>query len=174
MKRQDFSGLRVLVVGAKTPTIQLLRSVLGIAGVVNISHVETSRRALELLSIEHFNAVFCDQKLDLPEGEPFVAAARRNKSVLNPMIPIFMMQERARRRDVEAARDIGVTDVVTIPISPKTLVTKLQVATHTPRAFIVAPDFFGPDRRNKARPTYFGADRRKRTAKKTKVDFTNI
>jgi two-component system chemotaxis response regulator CheY len=75
---------------------------------------------------------------------------------------------------VEAARDTGVTDVLTMPISPKTLVTKLQVATHTPRAFIVAPEFFGPDRRAKARPTYFGADRRKRTAKKAKVDFTNI
>jgi two-component system chemotaxis response regulator CheY len=174
MERQDFSGLRVLVVGAKTPSIQLLRSVLGIAGVGKIAHVENSRRALELLSMEHFNAVFCDQKAEPSDDKPFIVAARRDKSMLNPMVPIFMMQERARRRDVEAARDTGVTDVLTMPMSPKTLTTKLRVATHAPRPFIVAADFLGPDRRAKARPTYFGADRRKRAAKKAKVDFTLI
>ena len=94
--------------------------------------------------------------------------------MLNPMIPIFVLQERARRRDVEKARDTGVTDVLTIPISPKTLVTKLQVATQSPRPFIVATEFFGPDRRAKSRPAFHGSERRKRVAKKTKVDFTAI
>ena len=75
---------------------------------------------------------------------------------------------------MEVARDSGVTDVLTIPISPKTLVTKLQVATHSPRPFIVATEFFGPDRRGKARPAYNGSDRRKRIAKKAKMDFTAI
>ena len=52
--------------------------------------------------------------------------------------------------------------------------TKLQAATQSPRPFIVATEFFGPDRRAKARPAYFGTDRRKRVAKKAKVDFTAI
>ena len=133
-----------------------------------------ARRALELLGMEHFHAVFYADNTDAVDEKPFVVSARRDKGMLNPMLPIFEFQERARRRDVEAARDGGVTDVLTIPISPKTLVTKLQVATHSPRPFIVATEFFGPDRRAKARPAYHGSDRRKRVTKKAKVDFTAV
>ena len=59
-------------------------------------------------------------------------------------------QKKCNAALVHMARDLGVTDVVTIPISPKTLVAKLQVATHSPRPFIVATEFFGPDRRAKS------------------------
>jgi two-component system chemotaxis response regulator CheY len=174
MQRTDFSQHRVLLVGAKTHPLRLMRSVMGIAEVGKVIHVEEGRRALELLSMEHFSAVFCDDRLEKVGDKPFVLAARRHDAMLNPMIPIFVFRERARRRDVEAARDYGVTDVLTIPISPKTLVTKLQLATHSPRAFIVATEFFGPDRRTKARPSFFGSDRRKRIAKKAKMDLTHI
>jgi two-component system chemotaxis response regulator CheY len=174
MERVDFSQHRVLLVGPKSHALLLLRSVMTIAGVGKVTHVEEARRALELLSMEHFHAVFYDDKADVAEERPFVVAARRDEAMLTPMLPIFVFQERARRRDVEAARDSGVTDVLTMPISPKTLVTKLQVATHSPRPFIVATEFFGPDRRAKARSAYNGSDRRTRIAKKAKVDFTAI
>jgi two-component system chemotaxis response regulator CheY len=174
MERIDFSAHRVLLVGAKTHAIQLLRSLLTNAGIGKVSHVEEGRRALELLSMEHFSAVFCDYGLDEAAEKPFIVSARRGEGMLNPMIPIFVLQERARRRDVEKARDTGVTDVLTTPISPKTLLSKLQAATQTPRAFIVANEFFGPDRRAKARPSYFGRDRRTRVSKKARIDLTHI
>lgn len=174
MERSDFSSHRVLVLGGKTHTIGLLRSILSIAGVTQIIHVEESRRALELLSMEHFTAVFCDHTAEELDGMSFPVAARRRAGMLNPMIPIFAVQERARRRDVEKARDVGVTDVLTTPISPKTIMTKLQAALTAPRPFIVANEFFGPDRRAKARAPYHGSDRRTRVAKKAKVDFTHI
>jgi two-component system, chemotaxis family, chemotaxis protein CheY len=174
MERTDFSAHRVLVVGKKTHSIQLLRSVLGIAGVGKIIHVEEGRRALDLLEMEAFSAVYCDHKVGPVSGMPFLVAARRKDQLLNPMVPIFVLQDRARRRDVEAARDTGVTDVLTMPISPKTLLTKLYAATQVPRPFIVSPDFFGPDRRSKTRSSYFGVERRKRAPRKAKVDFTHV
>jgi two-component system chemotaxis response regulator CheY len=174
MKRMDFSAHRVLVVGAKTHAVQLLRSVLSIAGVGKITHVEDGRRALELLGMEHFSAVFCDHRLDQAGEKPFIMTARRGDALLNPMIPIFVLQERARRRDVEKARDTGATDVITTPMSPQTLLSKLYAATQEPRPFIVATEFFGPDRRAKARPTYFGRDRRTRVSKKARIDLTHI
>ena len=174
MERSDFSAHRILVLGAKTHSLMLLRSVLGIIGVGRIVHVENARRALELLSVEHFSAVFCDHALEPDGGASFVVQARRGETMLNPMIPLFMFKDNARRRDVEKARDAGVTDVITTPISPKTLTTKLKTATQSPRPFIVGHDFFGPDRRAKARPAYYGSDRRKRAPKKAKIDFTMI
>jgi hypothetical protein len=38
----------------------------------------------------------------------------------------------------------------------------------------VSSQFFGPDRRSRARPPYYGADRRIRVARKAKMDFTHI
>jgi CheY-like chemotaxis protein len=174
MNRTDFSHHRVLLVGPKTHALQLLRSVMNISGVGKIIHVEEARRALELLGMEQFHAVFYDERMNHGRERPFLVAARRDESMLNPMLPIFEFQERARRRNVEIARDLGVTDVLTVPISPKTLVTKLEVASHSPRPFIVSNEFFGPDRRAKGRPAYYGSDRRTRATRKAKMDFTAI
>ena len=77
MERTDFSEHRVLLVGAKTHTLQLLRSLLGTAGVGKVIHVEEARRALELLSMEHFHAVFYDDRADEAEEKPFCGGAAR-------------------------------------------------------------------------------------------------
>jgi two-component system, chemotaxis family, chemotaxis protein CheY len=174
MDRTDFSAHRILIVGAKTPTTGLLRSVLGIVGVTRILQIQDTARALELLAMESFTAVFCSHDVAPFQDMTFPVAARRRHGMLNPTIPIFMLQARARRRDVEMARDTGVTDVMTTPISPRTIMTKLKAAEVSPRPFIVAPEFFGPDRRASNRAPWSGADRRKRLAKKTKVDFHHI
>lgn len=174
MERADFSSHRVLILGKKTAAVALLRSIMNIIGLTKISVVEDSRRALELLAMEHFTSVFFDPQAEDIDGMSFPLAARKKGGMLNPMIPIFALQDRARRRDVENARDVGVTDVITAPISPRTLMTKLQAAVSAPRPFIVSNQFFGPDRRSRARPPYFGSDRRVRAAKKAKIDFTHI
>jgi len=171
MERSEFASYRILLLGGKTHALSLLRSILSNAGVSDILQVEETRRAMELLCMEHFHAVFFDPKSEDFDGMPFALAARRKEAVLNPMMPIYAMQERARRRDVEAARDNGVTDVLTTPVSPRSVLSKLKAA---PRAFIVSRSFLGPDRRARERAPYFGADRRTRRAKKAKVDVTQL
>ena len=131
-------------------------------------------RALELLGTENFTAVFASPDVEEFDGQNFVIAARRRHGMLNPMIPLYLLQDRAHRRDVEAARDYGVTDILTVPLSPKTVMSKLRTAETAPRLFIVSNEFFGPDRRSRSRAAWDGRDRRKRAAKKTKVDFTHI
>jgi two-component system chemotaxis response regulator CheY len=172
MERANLASARVLLVGEKNHTLALLRSVLNIAGVMNITHAEDSERAVYLLRMENFSAVFCDQQAAPIEAMPFPLAARRLTGMHNPMLPIFVLKERAHRQDVEKARDIGATDFVTVPISPKTVINKLQAAITAPRPFIVAPEFFGPDRRAQRVP-FHGTERRKRVAKKTKIDLAN-
>jgi len=99
----------------------------------------------------------------------FPRAVRHKAGILNPMIPIFVFHERARRRAVEAPRDTGATDFLTSPISPKTVMTKLKAALVNPRPFIKAPEYFGPDRRVRQRPLRSGEERRIRVPKKIKV-----
>ena len=100
--------------------------------------------------------------------------ARANAAALNPLIPLFELHERARRGDVERARDQGVTDILICPISPQTIITKLGAALERPRPFIAAPNFFGPDRRAK-RTGFGGTERRVRKPRKVaiRVEFSS-
>lgn len=172
MDQSEFSRHRVLVLGTKTHTIQILRSVLVMVGVGRIVQVEDGATAAHLLSMENFNAVFCE--LDAEAQLAFVRMARRREGVLNPMVPIFLLQSQMRHRHILKARDSGATDLLTIPVSPRTVASKLRAATKTPRPFIVGQDFFGPDRRARTRPGYFGPDRRKKSPKKTRMDVVHI
>src|ERR1700744_3297459 len=87
MERSEFSAHRVLVLGSKSHAVMLLRSILGSTGVGRVVHVEHPRRALELLAIEHFDAVFCDTGMEREDERPFVIAARRDEGMRSPMIP---------------------------------------------------------------------------------------
>jgi two-component system chemotaxis response regulator CheY len=175
LDHNKFQNLRVLLLGGKRFSMTLLKSALRIAGINTVIQAENSRHALDRLSLEHFDAVFCDRAVEAVGGLSFPAAVRANVDVLNPMIPVFEFYERACRSDVERSRDSGVTDVLVCPISPKTLITKLNEALVRPRSFIAAPNFFGPDRRT-SRHRFGGHDRRVRKPKKVVVDFrtTNL
>jgi PleD family two-component response regulator len=171
MGQAEFKNLRVLLVGSRTHMLSLLRTVLSVAGVTRVVRMEQPDRALDLLRQERFAAVFCDT-LALRGGMPFAVAARRAPAVLNPTIPLFVLHERARRRDVERARDLGATDVLTVPISPRTVSLKLKAALKAPRPFILAPPFFGPDRRVQDSKPPAGPERRMRPVRKARANLT--
>ena len=118
-------------------------------GVAQITTIEDTRRALEMLCSEGFDAVFVEDDARL-DRMPFAAWRRANPRRCSiRWFRSSRVYSRARKRDVEAARDLGEDDVLARPISPKTMKRKLAAAIATPRPFIVAPDFFGPDRRAK-------------------------
>jgi CheY-like chemotaxis protein len=166
------SDLRILLLARKGSSTQILRTVFGIAGINRLTCVDEPRRAIELLCIEHFHAIFTEGDME-HESQSFALAARRQPALLNPMIAMFAVVPRARKRDVETARDLGVHDVICRPISPRTVMKKLSDVLNAPRPFIAAPSFFGPDRRAKSRTASFnGGERRTRAAKKTKMTVT--
>ena len=172
MERADLSSLRVLILGGKSHALTILRSVLNNAGVKAVLMAPDTPSAIEVLSRENVSAVFFDAHAATGfGGVSFPVAVRRKAIVINPMVPLYCVYDRARRRDVEKARDNGVTDVLTAPISPRAILSKLKAPA---RPFIVAQEFFGPDRRSKRRPPFMGDDRRKRTAKKAKFDFAHV
>ncbi len=169
MELDSLSEVRILLVASKGSSTQILRTVFAIAGITKLVMVDEPRRAIEMLCIENFHAVFVEGAME-QDGMPFALAARRLPALLNPMIPIFAVFPEARKRDVETARDLGVNDVICRPVSPKTVMTKLRAALAAPRPFIAAPSFFGPDRRSASRVAPVpGAERRARAARKTKV-----
>lgn len=160
--------MRMLIVGSRPHTIQLLRQLFDMLGVRRTQATGRLQSALDFLCTQNYTAVFCDEILSDADADDFVRAARRAPGLINPMVPIFLVCAGPKRRDVEAARDLGFTDVITRPLSAATIQRKIKAATHHPRPFILAGDFFGPDRRTNPRG-WFGGERRKRQPRKVKV-----
>lgn len=169
MERADFAALNIMLLSEKNHAAQTLRSVLTLAGITRITGLDCSRRAIDILTMDNYDAIFCDEKIAPVDGQSFPLAVRRMAGVLNPLVPVFVFHEQARRRSVETARDTGASDFLTCPISPKTVMTKLEAALVNPKPFIKAPDYFGPDRRARQRPVWTGEERRVRVPKKIKV-----
>jgi CheY-like chemotaxis protein len=166
---ENFAAQRLMIVGGKAHVVQTLRQVLGIVGVKQIHAVADPAAAVELLSTQLFTAVLCDENAAGTGARAFGYAARRTPGLLNPMLPIFLVCAGPRRRDVEAARDLGYTDVLTRPVSAATVIRKLKLALGAPRPFIASSEFFGPDRRAPLRSGFRGPDRRTRKARQVKV-----
>ena len=169
MERADIKRLRVLVVGGKPHAVTVLRTAFGIIGLNRVTAIAGSERAIQHLRDESIDAVFCDEAASAVDGVPFPLAARRAENVPNPMLPIFLVCSSPVRRQIEIARDDGVTDVLVRPVNAATIIRKLRVAALAPRPFILAGGFFGPDRRGGARSPFAGRDRRTRTPRKMNV-----
>ena len=169
MERADIKKLQVLDVGGKQHAVTILRTAFGIIGLNNVSAIVHSARAIQHLRDEAVDAVFCDETAGTVNGVPFSLAARRAEGVLNPMLPIFLVCSSPVRRQIESARDDGVTDVLARPVSAATIIRKLRVAILAPRPFILVDGFFGPGRRGQGRAAFSGADRRSRKPKKLSV-----
>ncbi len=76
MERADFAGLRIMLLAGKSHGAMTLRSVLTIAGVIKLVLVDQSRRAIELLTMEHFDAVFAEECCDPVDAMTFPLAVR--------------------------------------------------------------------------------------------------
>jgi CheY-like chemotaxis protein len=166
---ENFSAHRLLIVGGKAHVVQTLRQVLGIVGVKHIQVVADPAAAVELLRTQKFAAVLCDESAAGSGPRAFGYAARRTSGLLNPLLPIFLVCAGPRQCDVEAARDLGYSDVLARPLSAGTILRKLKLALGKPRPFIASTDFFGPDRRALSRDGFGGPDRRTRKARQVKV-----
>jgi CheY-like chemotaxis protein len=170
----DISQMHVLLVGGRPGGVQILRTAFGLLGLKQVVAVAESARAIEALRSQSFSAIFCDAGAEHYKSMTFPVAARRAPGIVNPMTPLFIVYSHARQRQVEQARDVGVTDVLTHPVSAATIARKLQAAVLAPRPFIAAPSFFGPDRRAKRHASWHGDERRTRIAKKTRVTLPEV
>ncbi|MBO6633648.1 MAG: response regulator, partial [Parvibaculum sp.] len=74
-------------------------------------------------------------------------------------VPIIMVSGHTDLASVERARDIGVTEFLSKPISARSLYERLIQVLDRPRQFVETPTYRGPDRRRRNTP-FAGEDRR--------------
>jgi len=161
MVRVDFSRLRLLVIDDNVHMRRIIRSLLHGFGAREIYEAEDGPSGLETFSQCAPEIVIIDWVLPGLDGLELTRMMRHLKTLGNAYVPIIMLTGHSERARVMAARDAGVTEFLTKPISAKGLYQRIVNVVFNPRPFIRTETYFGPDRRRNVNPNYNGPERRK-------------
>lgn len=157
-------NLRDLVVLIADPNSYLSNIAHGILrgfGTNKVLEVRDSMGAIQTLSGQKIDILLVDSRLPPHGGLSLTKAIRRKVDNENRMLPILLMTDDTRESTVKQARDAGANMVIAKPMSPASLYDRLAWIALTPRQFVDAPTYFGPDRRFKIEGYPKGVGRRK-------------
>ena len=159
--RLEFDRLSFLVIEDNAHMRRLLTAMLEAFGATAIHQAQDGLAGLDLFAKERPDIVLLDWEMPGMDG---LAVARRMRDRAwshNAFAPILMVTAHSEKGRVVAARDAGISDFLTKPVSSKSLYDKLLGLVIDQRPFIATNDYFGPDRRRPNPPTYFGPERRR-------------
>jgi DNA-binding NtrC family response regulator len=71
-----------------------------------------------------------------------------------------MITGHSTQRRVTEARDVGVNEFLSKPVTARGVLERIARVVDSPRPFVRSADYFGPDRRRRADPNYNGPRRR--------------
>lgn len=152
--------LQTLIVDDHPFMRQLLGEMVRAAGLRQPVTADNGEQAIALLRAMEIDLLLIDLEMPAMSGLEVARWVRSSPQSRWRALPIIMVTAHTDQSHVERARDAGVTEVVTKPVSPQTLLSRLASAIDHPRCFVVSNQYSGPDRRRKSR-TYSGPDRRR-------------
>jgi two-component system, chemotaxis family, chemotaxis protein CheY len=161
----NYYPLCVLIVDDHAFTRLLLREILQSLGFrkENVIEAEEGHEGLQLMAERKFDVVICDWQMHPMDGLTFVRALRDPERSKNPYVPIIFCSAFTERELIERARDVGVTEIMTKPVTVKAVKAKIEGIFNRPREFVEKSQYFGPDRRRRAGPDRTTGERRRGT-----------
>ena len=161
MADYNIQNLKFLIVDDDANMRQLIRTILSSLGVKHLETASGTDQGYALLANFAADIAICDLRMDPLDGIEFTRMVRTNEGSPNCYLPIIMLTGHAERSAVETARDAGVNEFLTKPVSAEKLYSKIHTLIETPRVFVRSGDYFGPDRRRRQNPKYKVPERRK-------------
>ncbi len=142
----------------------LLTEILRAIGVRNIFDANDGAEALHIMRNHNIDIIMTDLQMQPLDGIDFVRLLRNSPDSPNPMAPVIMITGHSTMRRVAEARDVGVTEFLSKPVTARGLLQRIGLVVEQPRAFVRTDSYFGPDRRRRNDPAY-GHMRRRSTDK---------
>jgi len=164
-----FELLKVLLVDDNQHMRVLLTEILRAIGVKMIFEATDGGQALQVLRGNPIDIVMTDLAMEPLDGIELVRLLRNSKDSPNPMVPVIMVTGHSTMRRVGEARDVGVTEFLSKPVTARGVIERITRVVDHPRAFVRSPRYFGPDRRRREDPSYRGPYRRS-TDQTTDID----
>ena len=160
LQSYDLTQLNILVLEKHVLIRQLLTDVFRIFGVATVQSTSDPDKAFKMFQAFPSDVVLTDWTYDL-DGLDFVERIRKDPDTPNPYVPIIVTIANTRIEHVKVARDIGMTEFLTKPISAKLLYSRIAAVVEDQRHYIRVGDFFGPDRRRRNGDEHIGIERRR-------------
>ncbi len=157
----DLRAANFLVIDDNPHMRLLVRQLLYAFGVRNIKEADDGAHALKILKVFHPDIVICDWYMSPLDGVEFTRFIRTSSDIYNPYLPIIMLTGYTELHLVEQARDAGIDEFLSKPISAHMLYDRILSIIEKRRPFIKTATYHGPDRRRHHDGTpYNGIERR--------------
>jgi two-component system, chemotaxis family, chemotaxis protein CheY len=156
----SFRRLSVLVADDCAYMRTIVSTVLRGIGFMRIGEASDGAEALNEMSIAPYDLLITDYAMPTIDGVELARLLRTAKDSPAPRIPILMMTAHTERARIMGARDAGVNEIVSKPLSAKTLLDRVIAIVDHPRDWIIARGYVGPDRRRRTNAKYDGPLRR--------------
>jgi len=151
--------LKILIVD-DNQNMRLLAEMLRAVGVQTILEASDGAQGLKMLRAHAIDVVMTDLSIRPMDGVEFVHLLRTSPESPNPMIPVIMITGHSTLLHVNEARNVGVNEFLTKPLTARGVLERLHQSINQQRPFISVATYSGPDRRRRADPNYNGPCRR--------------
>lgn len=155
-----FDLLKILLVDDNHHMRILLTEILRAIGVRTIYEATDGAEALQLMRTHPIDIIMSDLAMHPLDGIDFVRLLRNSPDSPNPMAPVIMITGHSTMKRVNEARDVGVTEFLSKPVTARGVLERINRVVENPRPFVRTTAYFGPDRRRRADPAYDGPRRR--------------
>ena len=155
-----FDLVRILLVDDNHHMRVLLSEILRAIGVRQVFEAASGAEALQVMRNEPIDIVMTDLAMQPLDGIEFVRLLRNSPDSPSPMAPVVMITGHSTIRRVAEARDVGVTEFLSKPVTARGVIERISRVVEHPRPFVRTGDYFGPDRRRRSDPAYEGPWRR--------------
>jgi two-component system chemotaxis response regulator CheY len=155
-----FDLLKILLVDDNHHMRVLLTEILRAIGVTEVYEAANGADALQALRRYPIDIVMTDLAMQPLDGIDFVRRLRNGHESPNPMVPVIMITGHSTLRRVAEARDVGVTEFLSKPVTARGVIERITRVVESPRSFVKTAGYFGPDRRRRDDLNYTGPYRR--------------
>ena len=153
--------ISVVIADPDIPIAKLVREVLKTAGFTNVQMAKDGQEALHIIRYQEVDLLITDWRMQPTDGVSLIQYLRRDPASPNRFLPIIMLTGKAEVKNVELARDSGVTEYLIKPFTANSLFERIVKMIENPRSYIVSKTYSGPDRRRRQLPIATEDDRRK-------------
>lgn len=128
---------------------QTLTKLLELMGVGKVYAAKDGRQAFKIFCRVKPDIVITDWHMPIEDGIDLVENIRYAPESPARMTPIIFLTGYSSHTRITKARDLGVTEYLIKPFTAADIAKKIAHAINSPRNFIEAQHYFGPDRRRK-------------------------
>lgn len=164
----NITNVRFLVVDDSPAMRRIVKALLATFGARFIQDASNGVDALNLMKSSPADIIITDCKMPDLNGVDFVRRLRAQEAGTTAMTPVIMLTAYSSQAFVVAARDAGVTEFCTKPVTAMNLWKRIVAVVDKPRPFVRGGRYAGPCRRR--RVELYGGDGERRTERVERND----